>query len=141
PVRRRRARARQPVRRRPRPRPAGLGRRRRARRRLPPARAVVRACSLGHVPGNMSARTSARAGGRPRRRRAAAGGPVRGGGGLGYTAADMVLTHSDWLAREPFTLALSAGFFGFFAHTGVLLALEHAGLRPRRIVGVSAGAL
>lgn len=53
----------------------------------------------------------------------------------------MTLTHADWLAAEPFTLALSAGFFGFFAHTGVLLALEAAGLRPRRIVGVSAGAL
>lgn len=50
-------------------------------------------------------------------------------------------TNADWLAREPFTLALSAGFFGFFAHTGVLLALEAAGLAPRRIVGVSAGAL
>lgn len=50
-------------------------------------------------------------------------------------------THADWLAAEPFTLALSAGFFGFFAHTGVLLALEAAGLMPRRIVGVSAGAL
>ena len=50
-------------------------------------------------------------------------------------------THAAWLAAEPFTLALSAGFFGFFAHTGVLQALEEAGLRPRRLVGVSAGAL
>jgi NTE family protein len=50
-------------------------------------------------------------------------------------------TNRDWLAAEPFTLALSAGFFGFFAHTGVLRALEEAGLSPRRIVGVSAGAL
>jgi NTE family protein len=36
---------------------------------------------------------------------------------------------------------LSAGFFGFFAHTGLLAALEGEGLVPRRIVGVSAGAL
>lgn len=51
------------------------------------------------------------------------------------------MTHREWLAERPFTLALSAGFFGFFSHTGLLAALEHAGLRPRRIVGVSAGAL
>ncbi|MCY0988846.1 patatin-like phospholipase family protein [Nannocystis sp. ILAH1] len=50
-------------------------------------------------------------------------------------------SNREWLAAEPFTLALSAGFFGFFAHTGVLQALEEAGLAPRRIVGVSAGAL
>lgn len=49
--------------------------------------------------------------------------------------------HRAWLQAEPFTLVLSAGFFGFFAHCGVLLALEQAGLRPRRIVGVSAGAI
>lgn len=47
----------------------------------------------------------------------------------------------DWLAERDFTLVLGAGFFGFFAHTGLLLALEHQGLQPRRIVGVSAGAL
>lgn len=51
------------------------------------------------------------------------------------------MTNRDWLAAQPFTLALSAGFFGFFAHTGVLRAIEEAGLVPRRIVGVSAGAL
>src|SRR5690606_16792403 len=33
------------------------------------------------------------------------------------------------------------GFFGFFAHAGVLSALERAGLAPARVVGVSAGAL
>ena len=37
-------------------------------------------------------------------------------------------TLREWLAEEPFALAMSAGFFGFFAHTGVLLALEEAGL-------------
>ncbi|HRI07005.1 MAG TPA: patatin-like phospholipase family protein [Nannocystaceae bacterium] len=50
-------------------------------------------------------------------------------------------THRDWLAERPFTLALSAGFFGFFAHTGLLLALEEAGILPARVVGISAGAL
>ena len=47
----------------------------------------------------------------------------------------------DWLAAEPFTLVLSAGFFGFYAHAGVVAALERASLRPRRIVGTSAGAI
>lgn len=51
------------------------------------------------------------------------------------------MNHREWLAERPFTLALSAGFFGFFSHTGLLAALETAGLRPRRVVGVSAGAL
>ncbi|MCA9707688.1 MAG: patatin-like phospholipase family protein, partial [Myxococcales bacterium] len=51
------------------------------------------------------------------------------------------LTHAQWLAREPFTLMLGAGFFGFFSHAGFLQALEAADLRPRRVVGCSAGAL
>ena len=50
-------------------------------------------------------------------------------------------SHGEWLAEQPFTLVLSAGFFGFYAHTGVLLALEQSGLRPRRVVGTSAGAI
>ena len=45
------------------------------------------------------------------------------------------------LSDRPFTLQLSAGFFGFFAHVGFLKALEEAELSPTRIVGVSAGAL
>jgi NTE family protein len=53
----------------------------------------------------------------------------------------MGCSNREALAREEFTLLLGAGFFGFFAHTGLLLALEEAGLRPRRVVGVSAGAL
>ncbi len=36
---------------------------------------------------------------------------------------------------------LSAGFFGFFAHTGLLRALEERGLKPQRVIGCSAGAL
>jgi NTE family protein len=50
-------------------------------------------------------------------------------------------TRAERLADAPFSLALSAGFFGFFSHTGLLLALEERDLRPARVVGVSAGAL
>ena len=39
-------------------------------------------------------------------------------------------TLREWLAQGPFTLAMSSGFFGFFAHAGVLLALREAGLAP-----------
>lgn len=46
-----------------------------------------------------------------------------------------------WLAEAPFTLAMSSGFFGFFAHTGVLSVLEDEGLLPERLAGSSAGAL
>jgi NTE family protein len=45
------------------------------------------------------------------------------------------------LEERPFSLAMSAGFFGFFAHTGMLSALEAAGLRPAKVTGASAGAL
>lgn len=50
-------------------------------------------------------------------------------------------TLHQWLAAEPFALALSSGFFGFFAHTGVVTALHERGLRPTAIHGSSAGAL
>jgi NTE family protein len=52
-----------------------------------------------------------------------------------------VPTLRAWLADAPFTLGLSSGFFGFFAHAGVVSVLEEAGLRPARVVGSSAGAL
>jgi NTE family protein len=52
-----------------------------------------------------------------------------------------VPTLRDWLSRAPFTLGLSSGFFGFFAHAGVVSVLEEEGLLPSRIVGSSAGAL
>jgi NTE family protein len=52
-----------------------------------------------------------------------------------------VPTLRAWLAEGPFTLGLSSGFFGFFAHAGVVSVLEAEGLRPARIVGSSAGAL
>ncbi|MBI5069533.1 MAG: patatin-like phospholipase family protein [Deltaproteobacteria bacterium] len=47
----------------------------------------------------------------------------------------------DWLREAPFTLALSSGFFGFFAHSGAIGVLEEEGLLPARLCGSSAGAL
>ncbi len=38
-------------------------------------------------------------------------------------------------------MGLSSGFFGFFAHAGVMTVLEDAGLVPARVSGSSAGAL
>lgn len=45
------------------------------------------------------------------------------------------------LQQRPFTLCMSSGFFGFFAHGGMLEALDAKGLRPARVVGSSAGTL
>jgi NTE family protein len=50
-------------------------------------------------------------------------------------------TLEDWLREAPFALAMSSGFFGFFAHVGVLTVLEERGLVPSRASGSSAGAL
>jgi NTE family protein len=50
-------------------------------------------------------------------------------------------TLREWLAAGPYTLALSSGFFGFFAHAGVLGVLEDEGLLPSGLCGSSAGAL
>lgn len=50
-------------------------------------------------------------------------------------------TLREWLRDEPFALTLSAGFFGFFAHAGMLTVLEDEGLLPVRVSGASAGAL
>jgi NTE family protein len=46
----------------------------------------------------------------------------------------------EWLAEGPFALGLSSGFFGFFAHTGVLRVLEGEGLAPVRLSGSRARA-
>ena len=46
-----------------------------------------------------------------------------------------------WLEEAPFTLVMSSGFFGFFAHCGMLSVLEEEGLHPRGVAGSSAGAL
>src|SRR3954471_24484850 len=53
----------------------------------------------------------------------------------------MAPTLREWLRERPFALALSSGFFGFFAHTGVMSVLEDEGLLPARLSGSSAGAL
>lgn len=52
-----------------------------------------------------------------------------------------MLTLQQWLHEKPFTLALSAGFFGFYAHAGMLTALLESGAQPSKITGSSAGAL
>jgi NTE family protein len=52
-----------------------------------------------------------------------------------------VPTLREWLAEAPFTLGLSSGFFGFFAHAGVVEVLEEEGLLPAALCGSSAGAL
>lgn len=50
-------------------------------------------------------------------------------------------TLREWMRERPFTLALSSGFFGFFAHAGLMTVLEDEGLLPARLSGSSAGAL
>jgi NTE family protein len=50
-------------------------------------------------------------------------------------------TLREWLSSAPFTLAMSSGFFGFFAPAGFLSVLEDEGLLPARVCGSSAGAL
>jgi NTE family protein len=50
-------------------------------------------------------------------------------------------TLCEWLRERPFTLALSSGFFGFYAHAGVVQVLEDAGLLPSALSGSSSGAL
>jgi len=52
-----------------------------------------------------------------------------------------VPTLREWLTEAPFTLGLSSGFFGFFAHAGVVGVLEEEGLLPAALCGSSAGAL
>jgi NTE family protein len=47
----------------------------------------------------------------------------------------------EHLREAPFALAMSSGFFSFFAHTGFLTVLEDEGLLPSRVSGSSAGAL
>lgn len=50
-------------------------------------------------------------------------------------------TLREWLREGPFSLTMSSGFFGFFAHCGVMTVLEDEGLLPTRLSGSSAGAL
>ena len=53
--------------------------------------------------------------------------------------AGVILKH--WLQAEDFTLAMSSGFFSFFAHAGMLAALLANDCKPAAITGSSAGAL
>jgi NTE family protein len=46
-----------------------------------------------------------------------------------------------WIEEGPFTLAMSSGFFSFFAHTGMLGELLATGRAPEAVAGSSAGAL
>jgi NTE family protein len=50
-------------------------------------------------------------------------------------------TLREYLEVGPFALAMSSGFFGFFAHAGMLSVLEDEALVPSRVTGSSAGAL
>ena len=52
-----------------------------------------------------------------------------------------VPTLRTWLSQAPYSLCLSSGFFGFFAHAGVVSVLEEESLIPQRLMGSSAGAL
>lgn len=71
--------------------------------------------------------------------------PIGTGRAPGYVRTAMIdstaPTLRDWLREAPFSLTMSAGFFGFFAHCGVLTVLEDEGLLPSRLSGASAGAL
>lgn len=53
----------------------------------------------------------------------------------------VTITLREHLRAGSFGLTMSSGFFGFFAHAGMLSALEDEGLRPTRLSGSSAGAL
>jgi NTE family protein len=57
------------------------------------------------------------------------------------SSSDTNLSLRAWLASGPFTLAMSSGFFGFYAHAGFLRALEAHNIRPDIVRGSSAGAL
>jgi NTE family protein len=48
---------------------------------------------------------------------------------------------AEHLRSAPFELILSSGFFGFYAHAGVIAALQEEGLVPALFGGSSAGAL
>jgi NTE family protein len=50
-------------------------------------------------------------------------------------------TLQQWLSEGPFALAMSSGFFGFYAHAGALTALEDTGFTASSYAGSSAGAL
>lgn len=53
----------------------------------------------------------------------------------------MNIARADLLADSPFTVSLSSGFFGFYAHVGFMKALDEKKLNPSLLSGSSAGAL
>ncbi|CAM9321466.1 unnamed protein product, partial [Sphacelaria rigidula] len=52
-------------------------------------------------------------------------------------------TLAEWLRQGPYVLSMAPGFFGFYAHTGALMALENEELLGgvSYATGASAGAL
>ena len=52
------------------------------------------------------------------------GGPDASSSGETGTKKIETIKLEDWLRAEPFTLALSSGFFGFYAHCGALQARD-----------------
>jgi NTE family protein len=56
-------------------------------------------------------------------------------------SSSAMVSLADRLRAGPFELIMSSGFFGFFAHAGVVQALEEASLAPALVGGSSAGAL
>lgn len=51
------------------------------------------------------------------------------------------MTLQNWLQENKFSLALSSGFFGFYAHCGFVKALYEAKCFPQELAGSSAGAI
>ncbi|MFS4459639.1 patatin-like phospholipase family protein [Bdellovibrio sp. HCB2-146] len=47
----------------------------------------------------------------------------------------------SWLQKNEFSLALSSGFFGFYAHCGFVKALYDSKCYPKEVSGSSAGAI
>jgi len=68
-------------------------------------------------------------------------GPDSHYGAKNQGTASASLSLREHLREAPFALAMSSGFFAFFAHTGFLTVLEDEGLLPSRVSGSSAGAL
>lgn len=50
-------------------------------------------------------------------------------------------TLHEWLEEGPFAVAMSSGFFAFYAHTGAAMAVLERGFRPNLVAGSSAGAM
>ncbi len=51
------------------------------------------------------------------------------------------MTLKKWMQENDFSLALSSGFFGFYAHCGFAKALYEANCIPKEVAGASAGAI